>query len=236
MTTDRCAPDDRRRPFVLITLLLAGAAGFAWIATEVFTSAASGLDERVGSLIQQYSTPPMTSAMKAITVLGSAGVAPALVLLALAAIRRPAWRVFAVPVLVASSGAGLLDQLLKHLLPRARPMPLFGIPPSGLSSFPSGHALFALSLYGTLAWLVAARLTCARGRACVWAGATVLVLAIGLSRVYLGLHHATDVIAGFAAGIGWVSAVLIAADRGWLPGMGTPAAADDFDRTPVPRQ
>ena len=219
----------------LTVLFLAGAASFAWIAACVFITSATGLDEPVGAFVRNRSTPALTVAMKVITVFGSLSMAPALAMLALAAIRWPSWRAFAVPLLAASAGAGVLDQLLKHLLPRARPVPLFGVPPSGLSSFPSGHALFALSLYGTLAWLAGLRLAGAGSRACVWAGAILLILAIGLSRIYLGLHYATDVLAGYAAGLAWVSVVLMAAGGGRARGTGPADAAGRATRTREPR-
>jgi membrane-associated phospholipid phosphatase len=126
-------------------------------------------------------------------------------------------------------------EILKLLLPRARPMPFFGIAPSALSSFPSGHALFAVSLYGTLAWQIASRLTGACRRAGVWVGASVLILAIGSSRVYLGVHYLSDVLAGYAAGIAWASAVLLAASARTADRFAPAPGGRGPTRTPAPR-
>ena len=82
--------------------------------------------------------------------------------------------------------------------------------------FPSGHALLSFCLYGVLAAVLAARLKGRRARALVWAAAALLVLLVGLSRLYLGVHYPSDVLAGYAAAFVWVVAVA-AADR-LLPG------------------
>jgi undecaprenyl-diphosphatase len=69
-------------------------------------------------------------------------------------------------------------------------------------SFPSGHALGSASVYLTLALLVAHRLRRRRWRVLVVAGSVVLVLVIGVTRLYLGAHYLSDVVAGWAAGAG----------------------------------
>jgi len=233
--TNRAAHRARRQPRCLGALCVVGVASFVWVAVQVFTAAPLAVDGAARAFAQQRSTPALTAAMQAITVLGSVSVAPALVLMALAAVRWPALRGFAVPILVAAAGAGLLDEILKLLLPRARPMPFFGIAPSALSSFPSGHALFAVSLYGTLAWQIASRLTGACRRACVWVGASVLILAVGSSRVCLGVHYLSDVLAGYAAGIAWASAVLLAASARTADRFAPAPGGRGPTRTPAPR-
>jgi undecaprenyl-diphosphatase len=235
VTTKRAVRGVDRRTAALGVILLAGVASFAWIAMSVFAGATLPLDHAARALARQRTVPALVAALEAVTVLGSVSMAPVLVLLALAALWWPRLRAPAVPLLLACAGAGVLDQLLKQAFPRLRPLPFSGAAPSGLSSFPSGHALFALSLYGTLAWLIAARLSRTSSRACVWAGATFLILAIGLSRVCLGVHYVTDVLAGYAAGLAWVSVVLMAVGGRALPGTGTPEAGLRPTRIRAPR-
>jgi undecaprenyl-diphosphatase len=210
MRTSQEARTRRRRQAGLITVAIAGAAIFAWVATQVFSGATMTLDANVRALVHGRSTATMTAAMKGITVLGSGNVWAPLALIAIAAIRSAAMRAIAIPLAVTASGAGILDQILKHLLPRVRPAPFFEVAMPRFSSFPSGHALLALSLYGMLAWLIASRLSSVTGRACVWTAAAALILAVGFSRVYLGVHHFTDVVAGYAAGAVWLSVVFMA--------------------------
>jgi len=105
----------------------------------------------------------------------------------------------------------LLDLSLKHAFHRTRPTAFFGALPHSYS-FPSGHALFSFCFYGVLAGLSAGRTRSQPARILIWTLAAVLVTAIGLSRIYLGVHYPSDVIAGYLAATLWVTA-LISLDR-----------------------
>ena len=105
-------------------------------------------------------------------------------------------------MLVAIGGGELLIIGLKALFHRPRPSEVF----AGLGySFPSGHSFFAVTLYGMMAyWLTRAT----PARRWVWVPAVLLILAIGFSRIYLGVHYASDVLAGFCVGLPWLWACL----------------------------
>jgi membrane-associated phospholipid phosphatase len=77
-------------------------------------------------------------------------------------------------------------------------------------SFPSGHALVSLAVYGSIALLLARRISSPPWRVLVLGGAGLLVLAIGFSRLYLGVHFLSDVLAGFAAGTAWLALLYVA--------------------------
>jgi undecaprenyl-diphosphatase len=79
-------------------------------------------------------------------------------------------------------------------------------------SFPSGHSLFSFCFYGVLAGLLADRIDSRRWQVLIWTVAAVLVAAIGLSRIYLGVHYPSDVVAGYLTGTLWVS-TMVAVDR-----------------------
>src|SRR6185369_17932911 len=79
-------------------------------------------------------------------------------------------------------------------------------------SFPSGHSLFSFCFYGVLAGLLTRRLKSRVARVLIWICAALLVSAIGLSRIYLGVHYPSDVIAGYLAASLWVS-TLVALDH-----------------------
>jgi undecaprenyl-diphosphatase len=107
------------------------------------------------------------------------------------------------------AGAGLLNWLLKFSFARVRPASFFDYPLPGSPSFPSGHALYAASVFGGLAVLVTARIRHPLLRLAIWFVAIALILLVGLSRVYLGVHYPSDVLAGYAIGVIWVTAVAI---------------------------
>jgi undecaprenyl-diphosphatase len=104
------------------------------------------------------------------------------------------------------AGALVLDISLKHAFHRQRPTPFFG-PLPHTYSFPSGHAMFSVCFYGVLAGLVADRTNSRVIKICIWLLAVVLIAAIGLSRIYLGVHYPTDVLGGYLAAV-WVSSTI----------------------------
>ncbi|OON68799.1 hypothetical protein B0919_11485 [Hymenobacter sp. CRA2] len=113
----------------------------------------------------------------------------------------------AVELFAAIAGASLLNQLLKHFFGRVRPLTALIYQP-GLS-FPSGHSMVGLALYGMLAWQL-----WRYGRHPIWAILLVLwAVFVGLTRIYLHVHYATDVLAGFAAAVAWVVLVQAAVQR-----------------------
>ena len=108
-----------------------------------------------------------------------------------------------VGMLICLSGASLLNFLLKLLFERERPE-LFRVVEVAGYSFPSGHAMVSLCVYGMMAFLISRRIHRWGWRLAVGMSAMVLVAAIGVSRIYLGVHYPTDVVAGYAAGAMWL--------------------------------
>lgn len=114
--------------------------------------------------------------------------------------------------LAAFVGGSVLDQALKFFF--RRPRPTFDTPiiTARGFSFPSGHAMGSLIGFGLVAYLLTRAARSSALRASIVAAAVVLVAAIGVSRLYLGVHFFSDVIAGYAAGIVWLSVCLSGAE------------------------
>lgn len=153
-----------------------------------------------------HTTPTGLIIFRTISLLGSPLVMTCLGILvaAVLAVRR-LWFVFAGWV-AAFGGAGVLDTLLKHIIRRPRPVYAADILHEASFSFPSGHAMGSLVGYGMLAYVVLVLwVTDWRLRVFVVLTTCVLVLAIGISRLYLGVHYFSDVVGGYAAGILWLT-------------------------------
>jgi undecaprenyl-diphosphatase len=118
------------------------------------------------------------------------------------------WRRGAAWLALSIAGALVLDVALKFAFRRPRPQAFFGDAPHSFS-FPSGHALVSFVFYAVLAGLIADRVRPMVLRVLVGVVAGVLIAAIGLSRIYLGVHYPSDVIAGYLAAAIWVSALLV---------------------------
>ncbi|HEY6273559.1 MAG TPA: phosphatase PAP2 family protein [Terriglobales bacterium] len=186
---------------------------FAWIAEKMLAGATMHFDLGVRSWVHQFASPNMTRAMIVISLLGYDILIVELVI-ALAVFLYLGWRYAAAWLAVSVAGALVLDLVLKYSFQRPRPQPFFGAAPHSYS-FPSGHALCSFCFYGVLAGLIAARTRSMFLRVSVGIIAAVLVAAIGISRIYLGMHYPSDVIAGYLGAAIWGSTLLIL-DR-WRP-------------------
>jgi membrane protein DedA with SNARE-associated domain/membrane-associated phospholipid phosphatase len=142
----------------------------------------------------------------AVTTLGSPAVVGILVVIVAAVLAYRRWWIVLVGWLAANAGGGVLDLALKRIIHRARPTGSGVFLYGSTFSFPSGHAMGSLIGYGMLAYLLISFWAPARRhRTAVILGTAVLVLLIGLSRLYLGVHFLSDVIGGYAAGTVWLA-------------------------------
>ena len=186
----------------MLSLLL-----FAWLAEEVLEADTIRFDNFVRSAVHGWASPGLTSFMRTMTWIGSVKFLVPLVAVCVAAFLYARWRRAAFLLLIAVGGAIPLDAALKVAFHRRRPVPFFDTPLPATYSFPSGHALFAFCIFGVLASITTARTERVWLRAVIWMFAVVLVFLIGLSRVYLGVHYPSDVVAGYLAAAIWVSAI-----------------------------
>jgi undecaprenyl-diphosphatase len=126
------------------------------------------------------------------------------------AIHRRSWT--PVILIVAAGGGSLLMTIAgKDLIGRARPPLTDAVPPYEYSaSFPSGHTLNAVAVVGVIAYLLILRQSTTRARVLTISAAIFFAITIGLTRVYLGHHWLTDVLAGWILGAAWLALVITA--------------------------
>lgn len=145
----------------------------------------------------------LQTAMLDITALGSSTVLTLIVALAvsyLLAIRR---RLLAAIVVASVAGGVVLNALLKISFARPRPEIVVPLVNESSMSFPSGHAANSATIYLTLAILLASTRTQPHVRHVIIAGALLVTMLVGVSRIYLGVHWPSDVVAGWAVGASW---------------------------------
>jgi undecaprenyl-diphosphatase len=200
-----------------LTLGLAAAAGCLWLfgglAEDVLTNdPIVRYDRTIAAYLHSLANPPLTTFFLIVTALGSIETL-ALVGVVVAAIlgRRRQWLglwTWAAAV----GGSTLLNHQIKDLF--ARPRPSFEHPLllETSYSFPSGHAMESFVVYGMLAYFAVLTLRSWRARTAAVFSAAVLVILIGFSRMYLGVHYFSDVVAGYAAGGVWLSALITGAE------------------------
>lgn len=165
-------------------------------------------DLTVANLLHQHASPGLTEVAKGITLLGSPMVIASWALIAAVILLVRKEYLTAGGWVAALLGGGVLDGVLKQVFQRPRPTWDVPIITAHGFSFPSGHAMGSLVAYGMLAYLVWRELDHPRARVALAACTVVLVLLIGLTRMYLGVHYFSDVIAGYAAGTVWLTACI----------------------------
>ncbi len=120
-------------------------------------------------------------------------------------------------------GAGVLGFLLKELVRRARPALPDAVATAPGFSFPSGHALNSMVVAGVVVLVASSRFS--RGwRLVTWGAALAVVLLVGFSRIGLGVHYLSDVVAGWLVGVGWLACAAVAFEA-WRRSSGLPARA-----------
>jgi undecaprenyl-diphosphatase len=144
--------------------------------------------------------------MRLVTALGYYYVVVPLLAVALFLFYRRGWRLSAVLLAVSTGGSIVLTTVLKGVFQRARPELFDSGYQASFYSFPSGHATVAVGFYGMLTVILAYQL---RGfaRWLVAISGTLIVLLIGSSRLYLGVHYPTDILAGYLSALLWLVCV-----------------------------
>lgn len=203
---------------VALLLLVGGIWLFIELAEEVREGTTLSIDSAVllalrrsTDLAQPIGPPWLEEAMLSITALGSSAV---LILLALAVagyllIMRQYELV--VLLLLAVAGAFILNTLLKIGFDRPRPNLVPFLTPARFASFPSGHSMTAAATYLTLGALLARAQPMRRLKIYFLSVAIFITFLVGVSRVYLGVHWPTDVLAGWTAGVSWALLCWLAA-------------------------
>jgi undecaprenyl-diphosphatase len=115
-------------------------------------------------------------------------------------------------ILITSLGASGLIISVKDMVERPRPPAGIRLDPfvGDSFSFPSGHALGAMAIYGNLGWLLVRLAPNQRTARFILAAALGLAIGIGLTRVYLRVHYPSDVLAGWLAGLAWMAVTIVA--------------------------
>ncbi len=227
----------RTRPRLAAAALLSFAlvlgltvAGGALLSLAERPDGSTGIDRSITTWALEHRDHALTTVARVLSTIGSQTVLlPLTGLVALGLVLRRRFAAAGALVLVWAGAVGLYNPS-KQIVERPRPPTVLWLTHAGGFSFPSGHATQSLATYAAL--LLVALVWLPRLRLPGWAIIFVLVAGIGWSRVYLGVHWATDVLVGWCAAAAWLALVV------WLRRTAAvTAAADRSPRgSPGPRQ
>lgn len=210
----------RYRDYLPVFVLLAAGAGLAVVAGDLFVSLAESLQsesvemQQVDTLIHAWAretrTDGATSFFTILTIIGTpAGLMIIAGAVAATLFLRRRWQ-WATYLLATGTTGGLLNLQLKAFFARARPELAEALRDAHGYSFPSGHAMGSTVVFGALAYLAFRVIGNWRGRAALVSLCLSMAVAISASRIYLGVHWISDVVAGLAAGTIWVITMTVA--------------------------
>jgi membrane-associated phospholipid phosphatase len=191
--------------------VLAPLALFAWLAARVVAQEAFPIDDRLLAFMHAQATPARDFVMLLLSRSVSAPWVVSFAVLSTAllwSLRRRRDGAFWV---LALGGAALMNLGAKQLFGRIRPDLFASIAPETTYSFPSGHAMQSMAILAAL--LVLGWRTSWRWAALAAGG--LFVAAVGLSRIYLGVHYPTDVLAGWSLALAWVIGLRAAFELAW---------------------
>jgi undecaprenyl-diphosphatase len=190
-----------------LSLWLAGAAlalfAFVRITREYIEGDVGAMDRTIVLAVARMRMPWLTSTAIDVTALGSTTLVilfSAFTLVVLLVLRD---RIGALQLLAASAGAGILTMVTKNVIERIRPEEAQRLIVVSGFSYPSGHSLSTSALYLTIAIIAGHHVQHSGARAAVFLAVSAVLLMVGASRVYLGVHYATDVISGISLGAAW---------------------------------
>ncbi|XYH97891.1 phosphatase PAP2 family protein [Sorangium sp. So ce1128] len=200
--------------YLVIHLALGLALSMAALVFVALAEAVNGgasivqVDLALARALHASSSSAGVAALRAFTFLGSGAALTVVAIVVAAALLRLRHRVLAIGWLIALAGGGLLNHALKALF--ARPRPTFADPLAVAAgwSFPSGHSMGTFITVGMLSYLGLLFVGTLRARLLLVAFALSWTVAMGFSRMYLGVHYLSDVLAGFAAGSVWLAACI----------------------------
>jgi undecaprenyl-diphosphatase len=187
-----------------LSLWLGGAAlaflVFVRITRELIEGDVSAADRAILLAVARTRTPLLTIAAIDVTALGSITLVvlfSAFTLVVLLVLRD---RLGALQLLAASAGAGILTLLTKNIIERIRPEEAQALIIVSGFSYPCGHSLSTSALYITIAIIAGRYIQHSGARAAIFLAVSAVVIMVGASRVYLGVHYATDVVSGISLG------------------------------------
>jgi undecaprenyl-diphosphatase len=193
--------------FLLIgaAIAIAGIYAFAELAGNVRAGRTQAFDDAVLTWLGAHRNPALNTAMLEVTALGTGTVVMMVVGVAGLFLWLNKHKHSALLLLIATVGGMVLNNLLKAGFNRPRPSVVTWVTQATFYSFPSGHAMSATVVYSTVAYLAARLQRRHAARVAVMSIALVIIALISVSRLYLGVHYPSDVLAGIIVGLAWAA-------------------------------
>ncbi|SMQ86857.1 undecaprenyl-diphosphatase [Bacillus sp. OV166] len=194
--------------FIAFTISLVCVLGFSFVTLLISDHKIIDFDSDVIAVIQGLESPFLTKVMKFFTFIGSSLVVIILSLLLMFFLYKVLHhRLELILFISAIIGSAVLNQILKQIFHRVRPN-FHRLIDIGGYSYPSGHAMNAFTVYVIISFLLWRHIDKKWGRSLLIFFSVIMILAIGISRIYLGVHYPSDIIAEYLASGFWLTVAI----------------------------
>jgi undecaprenyl-diphosphatase len=205
-----------RKRKLFAALLLAGflvalvtTSGLVVLHDEILKASFHRQDQAIQTWVHGSASPMLTEMMGGLSWIGSPIMLVPTITLAVALLWRLRRKDDALLVAAAALGGVALDEVMKLHFKRLRPELPWAFVHEHSFSFPSGHSVMAIVVYGVIVYKAEDKLRSKWARAALIVGAFLMAMGIGFSRIYLGAHYPSDVAAGYFVGAVWLAVVII---------------------------
>ena len=178
----------------------------AWLCTEVWEKEAFSFDRSLLLWIHQFANPQLDRVMLFITSLGNPGTVVTVFVSTIAWLGMKRRYSDGIRFLIICAGGVSISYVMKLFFAKPRPELWTRLISEHSFSFPSGHAVGSMVVYGFIGYILGREFPSYRRY--IYTAASILIIAIGFSRLYLGVHYPTDIIAGYGVGILWLTTCL----------------------------
>jgi membrane-associated phospholipid phosphatase len=173
-----------------------------WLSTEVWEKEAFSFDRSLLLWIHQFANPQLDGLMLFITALGDPAMVITVFISTIAWLGMKRRYTDVIRFTIACTGGVVINQVMKLFFAKPRPELWPRLISETSFSFPSGHAVGSMVVYGFIGYILAREFPIYQRY--IYTAASILIIAIGFSRLYLGVHYPTDIIAGYGVGILWL--------------------------------
>lgn len=193
------------RLLIAFVLCIGFGIAFGYIASAIGNESIASFDTAVIAFVQGLETPWLTSIMKVFTWIGSGYVVASIALIGFIVLYFVLhYRQQAFLLIVVIAGSVIFNSVLKNYFKRERPE-IHRILDANGFSFPSGHSMMAFALYAILAYIAWRNVRTMTSRVVLLLFTAFMIIIIGASRIYLGVHYPSDIVGGFAVSALWVT-------------------------------
>jgi membrane-associated phospholipid phosphatase len=190
--------------WLIVYLVILGVV--AWLSTEVWEKEAFSFDRSFLLWLHQFANPQLDRVMLFFTSLGDPPTVVTIFLMTIVWLVLKRHYTDGIRFAIACAGGIVINQEMKLFFAKPRPELWPRLITDMTFSFPSGHAVGSMIIYGFMAHILAKELQ--QYKLYIYAIAITIIIATGLSRLYLGVHYPTDIIAGYGVGILWLTTCL----------------------------